>query len=121
MRMSRFPSSEDLWAAHEKRVLGVFMLALQMLREEKDLPAEENRINEHLALKAREANWRLAREQRGLTHAPVWEAQNPPQTEEDLGSQWLQTRPDFQCQLFDESDDDPKTAYRNYKIGRAHV
>jgi hypothetical protein len=114
--MSRFPSSEDLWAAHEKRVLGVFMLALQMLREEKDLPAEENRINEHLALKAREANWRLAREQRGLTHAPVWEAQNPPQTEEDLGSQWLQTRPDFQCQLFDESDDDPKTAYRNYCI-----
>jgi hypothetical protein len=116
MTMSKIPSSEDLWASHEQRVLGVFVLALQMLREDKDVPTAEDRINKVLALKTREANLRLAREQRGLTHAPVWEAQNQPQTEEDLDSEWVRKKPDFQCQLFDESADDPETAYRNYSI-----
>ena len=113
--MSKIPSSEDLWASHEQRVLGVFILALQMLREEKNLPAKENQINKVLALKTRDANLRLAREQR-LTHLPMWEAQNQPQSEEDLGSEWVKKKPDFQCQLSDETDDDPKTAYRNYCI-----
>ena len=112
----QIPSTTILWERHEKLILGVFHLALKMLRSDKELPEAENRINENLCLKARYAYFKLQPDKRPTNFGLFMESQNQPQTDDDLGEDYLRKRPDFKWRLENKSDPDPGTAIRDYDI-----
>lgn len=116
MSANKIPSASILWQRHEKLILGVFVQALKMLRLEKKLPEAENRINETLCVKARRAYFKLPLKQRPPFFGLSLESQNQPQTEDDVGKEFLRKKPDFKWRLVDESDPDPHTAIRDYDI-----
>ena len=112
----KFPSPKDMWEKHEKIVLEVFSLALEMLRNEEDLPPIEDRISEILSLKTREANYWLNQNNRGLQYPPNWEKPIPPMTDSDLGYPQKKKRPDFSCTFRNNSAQNASEAYVEYHI-----
>ena len=116
MSTNKIPSASILWQRHEELILGVFIRALKMLRLERNLPDAENRINETLYLKARLAYFKLPSKQR----PPFWglflESQNQPQTEDDVGEEFLLKKPDFKWRLENKLDTNPHTAIRDCDI-----
>ncbi len=116
MSASKIPSASILWQRHEELILGVFIRALKMLRLERNLPAAENRINETLCVKARRAYFKLPLIQRPAFFGLFLEPQNQPQTEDDVGKEFLLKKPDFKWRLENKTDPDPATAIRNYDI-----
>ena len=116
MSVSKIPSASMLWQRHEGLVLAVFIQALKLLRFEKNLPDSENRINETLYLKAREAYFKLPLEQRPAFFGLFIEPQNQPQTEDDVGEEFLLKKPDFKWRVENRSDANPATAIKDYDI-----
>lgn len=116
MSASKIPSASILWQRHEELILGVFILALKMLRLEKNLPDAENRINETLCVKARLAYFELPLKQRPASFGLFLEPQNQPQTDDDVGEEFLRKKPDFKWRLENKSDPDPVTAIRDHDI-----
>lgn len=116
MSTNKIPSASILWQRHEELILEVFVRALKMLCLEKNLPDAENRINETLYLKARLAYFKLPSKQR----PPFWglflESQNQPQTEDDVGEEFLLKKPDFKWRLENKLDTNLHTAIRDYDI-----
>ena len=116
MTTNKIPSASELWQRHEELILGVFILALKILRLETNLPDAENRINETLCVKARLAYHKLPSRQRPSFFGLFMEPQNQPQTKDDVGEKFLLKKPDFKWRLENKSDPNPATAIRDYDI-----
>lgn len=116
MSANKIPSASMLWQRHEGLILGVFIRALKMLLLEKNLPDAENRINETLYVKAKRAYSKLSPKQRPAFFGLFLEPQNQPETEDDVGEEFLLKKPDFKWRLEDKSDSNPETAIRDYDI-----
>lgn len=105
-----------LWQRHEELILGVITRALKKLSLEKSLPDAENRINETLCVKARDAYFKLPSKERPAFFGLSLDPQNQPQTEEDVGKKFLLKKPDFKWRLENKSDPDPAMAIKDYDI-----
>ena len=116
MSTNKLPSASILWQRHEELILGVFIRALKMLRLERNLPDAENRINETLYLKAKRAYFKLPLIQRPAFFGLFLEPQNQPQTEDDVGEEFLLKKPDLKWRLENKSDPNPAMAIRDYDI-----
>ena len=110
------PTPDRLWARHEERILEVFSVALEMLREKPALPKLETEINLQLYFMIRRANHQLRRISRGLEHIPAWEAQSQPVSEDEEDKSRLNKKPDFQWQMVDDFEPDPEKAYKHYTV-----
>jgi len=116
MSTNKLPSASIPWQRHEELILGVFIRALKMLRLERNLPDAENRINETLYLKAKHAYFKLPLIQRPAFFGLFLEPQNQPQTEDDVGEEFLLKKPDLKWRLENKSDPNPAMAIRDYDI-----
>lgn len=116
MSQHGIPPAEELWGRHERLVLEVFQLALQMLREEHALPVDEPEVSAALYLKTREANFHLNRFTRGLVYPPIPDTSIPPRSRSEIGTPPTKKRPDFQCPYQDSLARDQEHAYVNYCI-----
>ena len=116
MSANKIPSASMLWQRHEELILGVFVRALEMLCLEKNLPDAENRINETLCIKAKLAYFNFPLKQRPASFGLFMETQNQPQTEDDVGEEFLLKKPDLKWRLENKSDPNPAMAIRDYDI-----
>lgn len=116
MALPKFPSSKVMWAKHEQLVLEVFIYALEILREEANLPDDEDDISEVLALKTRQANFSLNQKNRGLPFPPEWEKPIQPKSNADLGHSKKRKRPDFSCSFRNYSAQNHEEAWLDYHL-----
>ncbi len=116
MSANNIPSASMLWQRHEKLILEVFFIALKLLYEGQFLPEDEDEITEKLSVKARRANFKLNRQDRGLVYPPTWQGQIAPATESEVGSTFTRKKPDFQCQYKNERVKNAEKAYIMYCV-----
>lgn len=116
MSANKMLSASMLWQRHEELILEVFFLALKLLCKEQFLPKDEDEITEKLSVKARKANFKLNRQDRGLGYPPTWQGQIAPGTESEVGSTFTRKIPDFQCPYKDESAKNAEQAYLSYCV-----
>ncbi len=116
MFTNKIPSASMLWQKHEELILEVFIIALKLLCDEQYLPEDEDEITEKLSVKARRANFKLNRQDRGLVYPPTWQGQIAPATESNVGSTFTRKKPDFQCQYKNERAKDAEQAYISYCV-----
>ena len=116
MYSNRMPSASMLWQRHEELIWEVFVQALKLLCEEHFLSKDEDEITEKLSVKAREANFELNCQDRGLPYPPAWQGQIAPATESEVGSTFTRKIPDFQCPYKDERAKNAEQAYVNYCV-----
>ena len=85
----RIPSAVTLRQRHEELILGIFIRALKILCTKKELLLAENRINEILYLNAKLVYCQLPPNQRPAFFGLFLEPQNQPQTNDDVGEEFL--------------------------------
>lgn len=96
----------DSWGNHEERVLAIFSLALQKLRDESSLPRKENEISHILLTKVKEARFDLSKKDKSAVIPSIsFDAQNR-----------LGKKPDFHCEIFDALADDPQKSSKIYHL-----
>jgi hypothetical protein len=106
----------DVWGNHEKRVLKIFSLALQMLRDESCLPKEENELNRKLYFLVKRANTKLSESNLGI-NSPCWyEANNQPDVDDIMHSKREDKRPDFQWGICDTNETNPDRMDKFYVL-----
>jgi hypothetical protein len=69
---------KDIWGNHEKRVLTIFRLALEMLQKNQELPQSEDELNRKLCFFVRYANQQLTISNQGIEWPCMCEANNQP-------------------------------------------
>jgi len=108
------------WHAHEQRVLEVVCLALADLQAAERLPTDEPALNRELHSCLCRVNVRLLRQGRGVLSPFVWEAQNQPLIDDEMGAVREDKRPDFQCGFVNlqEGDDDRASMFYTIECKR---
>ncbi len=108
------------WEEHEHRVLEVVGLALADLQATERLPTGEPALNRELHFCLRRVNVRLLRQGRGVQSTFVWEAQNQPLIDDEMGAVREDKRPDFQCGFVNlqEGDDDRASMFYTIECKR---
>tara|TARA_B100000959_G_C14991455_1_gene628091 strand:+ start:2638 stop:3237 length:600 start_codon:yes stop_codon:yes gene_type:complete len=86
------------------------------LREEPNLPDDEDDISEVLALKTRQANFSLNQKNRGLSFPPEWEKPIQPASKANIGQNKKKKKPDFSCPFRNDSAQNFEEAWLDYHI-----
>ena len=75
---------KDIWGNHEKRVLAIFRLALEMLQKNQELPQSEDELNRKLCFFVRYANQQLTISNQGIEWPCMYEANNQPDADDSI-------------------------------------
>jgi len=109
-------TSQVLWANHERRVLNILTLALEMLREDGDLDINEDGLNRKLCRRILRANRIFWDQGEGIPSIPMYEAHNQPDANDEERARREDKKPDFQWGLFDYSEPDLDKSAKIYVI-----
>ena len=109
-------SKLDSWANHEARVLEVVGLALKLLRDEDNLPTQEDGINRKLYFCIHRANYELSKVNKGLSCPPSYDSKNAPDADDKERAQREDKRPDFVCGFYDFQESNPDKSAKHYVI-----
>ncbi|MEW6662087.1 MAG: hypothetical protein ACOY9Y_09030 [Bacillota bacterium] len=93
------PSFSSLWQKHETLYIGIFIMALQRLSEEKCDITNENTISEHLCIVLNAVCFEESRNNNCEIRTPDWEKPIQPVTDSELKGGKARKRPDFTCKL----------------------
>ena len=98
------------------RVLKVLLLALEKLRDEKNLPRIEEDVDRRLSLKAREVYRSLKPKDRPQGFNLTSKAEPFPAEAADLHEDWVRKRPDFKWRMQDDSALSPEALTKDFDI-----
>lgn len=99
MARHNIPSFSSLWQKHETLYIGIFIMALQRLSEEKCNMTSEDTISEHLCIVLNAICFKESRKNNCEIRTPDWEKPIQPVTDSELKGGRARKRPDFTCKL----------------------
>lgn len=99
MSIRCMPDSGALWERHVVMVLRVLIGALQELRRGTDLPRDEEKLDRHLYLRAKDHYAALSPARRPQSFNLAAKGENVPQGDADLDEEYVQKRPDFKWRM----------------------
>ncbi|NCR25670.1 MAG: hypothetical protein GPJ20_06460 [Microcystis aeruginosa BS13-10] len=105
---------QDIWGNHEKRVLAIFRLALEMLQKNQELPQSEDELNRKLCFFVRHANQQLTISNQGIEWPCMYEANNQPDADHSIRAKREYKRPDFQWGICDTNETNPERMDKFY-------
>lgn len=99
--MARYsiPSFSSLWQKHETLYIGIFIIALQRLSDDKCDTTNEDSISEHLCPTLNTVCFEESQKNNCEIRTPDWEKPIQPVTESELKGGKVRKRPDFTCKL----------------------
>lgn len=106
----------DFWVEHERRVLQVLTIALQLLAQERALPAAENQINRKFYFCILRAIRELCGQGVELISYPIYEGNNQPDASDEARAARESKRPDFQFGLIDHQEPNPDASAKQYVV-----
>lgn len=113
MSQPKIAQGNKLWFNIEFRLLGVLLLALEMMRKtETSFPILEDSISRNLDKYIRRANEKLRQKNMHIVHLPVFQSQNQPDHDLPEGNEAEKKKPDFLWTWYDSSE---KVDYKRYK------
>ena len=113
MSQPKILKGSKLWFSIESRLLGVLLLALEMMRKaETSFPVLEDSISRKLDKYIRRANEKLRQKNMHIEQLPVFQSQNQPDHDLPEGDEAEKKKPDFLWAWYDSSE---KVDYKRYK------
>jgi len=99
--MARYsiPSFSSLWRKHETLYVGIFIIALQRLSDDKCDTTHEDTISEHLCPILNTVCFEESQKNNCEIRTPDWEKPIQPVTNSELKGGKIRKRPDFTCRL----------------------
>lgn len=99
--MARYsiPSFSSLWQKHETLYIGIFVIALQRLSDDKGDTTDEDSISERLCPILNTVCFEESRSKNCEIRTPDWEKPIQPVTNSELKGGKVRKRPDFTCKL----------------------
>ncbi|KFD41491.1 hypothetical protein DK28_0208705 [Peptococcaceae bacterium SCADC1_2_3] len=101
------PPFSSLWQKHETLYIGIFIVALQRLSEDKCDTANEDIISEHLCPILNTVCFEKSRNNNCEIRTPDWEKPIQPVSDSELKGGKVRKRPDFTCKLTNPFADCP--------------
>lgn len=93
------PSFSSLWKKHETLYIGIFIIALQRLSDDKASTTDEDSISERLCPILNTVCFEESRSKNCEIRTPDWEKPIQPVINSELKGGKLRKRPDFTCKL----------------------